>query len=109
MSGNNFYNQKPKAMLEFLNRFGSKGELPATFSSGENEFLLSIQYLFTDCWSNRFDPTNNLLRFAVNTDGWDLLVNVQDKELVILQDEMGDVDSIDITIFDLLNAKVEKM
>ena len=108
MSQKKFDGEKPKAMIEFLDRFGTKGELPATFLSQEGEFLLSIQYLFEDCWSKNFDQGNNLLRFGVNTDGWDLLVNVDDDQLVILQDEMGDIDSIDITIFDLLRANVER-
>jgi hypothetical protein len=101
--------EKPQAILEFLERFGRKGELPAAFRSQENEFLVSIQYLFDDCWSKHFDQANNLLRFGVNTDGWDLLVDISDDELVILQDEMGDIDTIDITIFDLLGAKVERV
>jgi hypothetical protein len=108
MSQQKFDGEKPKAMMEFLDRFGTKGELPAAFLSQEGEFLLSIQYLFKDCWSKNFDQSNNLLRFGVNTDGWDLLVNVDDDQLVILQDEMGDIDSIDITIFDLLGANVER-
>jgi hypothetical protein len=108
MSQQKFDGEKPKAMMEFLDRFGTKGELPAAFLSQEGEFLLSIQYLFEDCWSKNFDQSNNLLRFGVNTDGWDLLVNVDDDQLVILQDEMGDIDSIDITIFDLLGANVER-
>ena len=108
MSQQNFDGEKPQAMIEFLDRFGKKGELPATFLSQEGGFLLSIQYLFEDCWSKNFNQANNLLRFGVNTDGWDLLVDIGDDQLAILQDEMGDIDSIDITIFDLLRANVER-
>lgn len=100
--------RKPQAMIDFLDKFKSKDQLPATFMTKEGEFLLSIQYLFEDCWSNNFDESNNLLKFGVNTDGWDLLVNIENEQLVILQDEMGDIDSIDITIFDLLKADVDR-
>lgn len=51
----------------------------------------------------------NLLRFGVSADGWDLLVEINDDELVIIQGEMGDIEVIDITIFDLLGAKVERV
>lgn len=108
MSSNSFEGEKPKAMVEFFNRFNGKDVLPASFYSVENRLLLSVQYLFNDCWSSCFSPKNNLLKFAVSTDGWDLLVNPEDEGLVVFQDEAGDVDSIGITIFDLLNAKVEK-
>lgn len=109
MSDLKFEVKKPKAILEFLERFGVKGTLPAAFLSPEGEYLVEIQYLFEDCWSRRFNKSNNLLRLGVNTDGWDLLVNICDDELVILQDEMGDIDTIDITIFDLLSARVKRI
>ncbi|MDX1693970.1 MAG: hypothetical protein R3208_09405 [Ketobacteraceae bacterium] len=108
MSQQKYDGEKPQAMVEFLERFGKKGELPAAFLSQKGEFLLSIQYLFEDCWATNYDQENNLLRFGVNTDGWDLLVDIADDQLVILQDEMGDIDSIDITIFDLLGANIER-
>ena len=108
MSQRNFNGEKPQAMIKFLERFGTQGQLPAAFLTQEGKFLLSIQYLFEDCWSKNFDQANNLLRFGVNTDGWDLLVDIDDEQLVILQDEMGDIDSIGITVFDLLEANVEK-
>ena len=107
MSQQIFDGKKPQALVEFLGRFRDKGELPAAFFSQEGEFIVSIQYLFDDCWSKHFDQTNNLLKFGVNTDGWDLLVNINDDQLVIFQDELSDIDTIDITIFDLLCAKVE--
>ncbi|WP_444929147.1 hypothetical protein ACJJIF_15045 [Microbulbifer sp. SSSA002] len=109
MSSSSFEGKKPEAMVEFLSRFSEKDTLPASFHSSHDRFLLSVQYLFNDCWSNRFNPNNNLLKFAVSTDGWDLLINPEDEELIVFQDEVGDIDSIDITIFDLLNAKVEKI
>lgn len=99
----------PHAIIKFLSRYGRNGQLPATFRTQEGNFLLSIQYLFEDCWPKEFDQTNNLLRFGVSTDGWDLLVDIADDQLVILQDEIGDIDSIDITIFDLLEANVERI
>src|SRR5690606_12576528 len=108
MSQENFEGEKPQAMVEFLERVGVENKLPATFRSQEGKFLVSIQYLFDECWSEHFDQTKKLLKFGVNTDGWDLLVDLGDNELAILQDEMGDIDTIDITIFDLLHAKVEK-
>ncbi|RJG37252.1 hypothetical protein [Motilimonas pumila] len=108
MSQRAFDGEKPQVMIEFLDRFGTKGQLPAAFLTQEGEFLLSIQYLFEDCWSKNFDQANSLLRFGVNTDGWDLLVDIGDEQLVILQDEMGDIDSIDISVFDLLEANVEQ-
>ncbi|MEO0333935.1 MAG: hypothetical protein AAF223_20055 [Bacteroidota bacterium] len=108
-SNNNFEGEKPEAMVEFLRRFSEKDTLPASFHSNSNSFLLSIQYLFNDCWSSCFNPNNNLLKFAVSTDGWDLLVNPKDDELVVFQDEVGDIDSIGITIFDLLDSDVQKI
>ncbi|GGB22075.1 hypothetical protein [Agarivorans gilvus] len=109
MSQQQFDGEKPQAMVEFLNRFELEGELPVSFLSEEGVFLLSIQYLIEDCWNNSFDHERKLLRFGVNTDGWDLLINIDDDQLDILQDEMGDIDSIDITIFDLLDANLEKV
>jgi hypothetical protein len=108
MSQQKFDGEKPQAMVEFLKCFGLKGKLPASFLSQEGVFLLSIQYLIEDCWDKSFDQNKKLLKFGVNTDGWDLLVNTDDEQLDILQDEMGDIDSIDITIFDLLGANIEK-
>jgi hypothetical protein len=108
MNSNSFDGKKHEALVKFLNRFNDQDIFPASFHLN-NRCLLSIQYLFNDCWSSCVIPNSNLLKFAVSTDGWDLLVNPRDEKLVVFQDEIGDIDSIGITIFDLLNAKVGKI
>ncbi|AUI87718.1 hypothetical protein BS333_15040 [Vibrio azureus] len=97
---------KPTAMVEFLERFQDK--IPATFFTPKGD-ILSIQYFVKDGWLKRPENPDNLLIFAVSTDAQRLLVDINDEKLEILQDEQIEIDYIDITIFELLEAVVEPL
>jgi hypothetical protein len=72
---------------------------------GKFPFVIEIQYFISVDGQSEEDIRRNLFAFAVNTDGHKMLFDVEDENCSILQDEFGDIDSIGVTINDLLTAR----
>ncbi len=71
---------------------------PIRFERSEWEFIFEIQYLV------EHKTENGLLHFAVTPDGWDLLVDAKNESDLIIQREYDDLDSLGVTLSELLGA-----
>lgn len=100
-----FGGSPPSPLLEFLSNDLVRGSMPARFQTKNFDFVVEIQYLLDIDAAANFRPARNQVAFAVTTDGHDLLVSVDDETCEILQDEFGDVDSIGVSVSDLLSGK----
>jgi hypothetical protein len=95
----------PAALLNIFTNNSLMNSLPAGFRFRHVGFPLEIQYLLDISDPKHYDVDHRRLSFAVNTDGFELLVDLNTKDLEILQNEYGDIDNIGITLNDLLNAE----
>jgi len=77
---------------------------PVRFTFRDKPFVVEIQYFraITDLVEQ--DVREDRFAFAVNTDGYDVLVDLTKKSLPILQREHGTADSIGVTLIELLAA-----
>ena len=78
-----------------------KHKFPLRFEDPEGKLIIEIQYLTEE----NVELNDGLQHFAVTTDGWDLLINTNLEPGLILQKEIDDIDSLGVTLADLLNAK----
>ncbi|MCH1926113.1 hypothetical protein L9G74_13785 [Shewanella sp. C32] len=67
--------------------------------------VAEIQYLLTLSDAKKADIDAGMFAFAVNTDGDELLVDLSDETLAIYQREFDEIDTIGMTITDLLNSQ----
>ena len=67
--------------------------------------VAEIQYLLTLSDAKKTDIDGGMFAFAVNTDGDELLVDLSDDTLAIYQREFDEIDTIGMTITDLLNSQ----
>ena len=79
--------------------------LPAGFRFKHVRFVLEIQYLLDLQDPKNYSVEHKRLSFAINTDGFELLVDLGNEDLQILQNEYGDIDRLGLTIKDLLSAE----
>jgi len=79
--------------------------MPLGFRFSNVGFVLEVQYLLAMSDSKNYDIKNLRFTFAVNTDGHELIVDLNTDTLEILQSEYGDVDSIGVNVNDLLMAE----
>lgn len=100
-----FGGSPPSPLLEFLSSELVRGSMPARFQADNAEFVVEIQYLLDIDAAANFRPDRRQVAFAVTTDGHDLLVSVDDETCEILQDEFGDVESIGVSISDLISGQ----
>ena len=95
----------PKIVIDLLNDAEVAGGMPLRFDFQDKIFVLELQYfLDLDSEENHDAETCNL-RFAVTTDGYDILINLGSDNLDVFQDEFGDIESLGITVGDLLKAR----
>jgi hypothetical protein len=95
----------PPALLAFLSDEVLVESFPVQFRFTHVPFIVELQFLLSLRDPANYDRKSNRLRFAKNSDGYDLLVDLSSPNLPILQDEFGDVDDIGVSIVDLLNAE----
>jgi len=95
----------PPAILELCGDDAIQNSLPLEFRFSHVPFVLEIQYMLDLDDPQHYDVENKRLSFAVNGDGFTLLVDLGTEDLRIMQDEFGDVDYLGLTIRDLLDAE----
>ncbi|MGC4004469.1 MAG: hypothetical protein QM811_15655 [Pirellulales bacterium] len=93
-----------------LKQLFERGELidaaPVQFRFDEKSFVLEIQYFCSPVEDSNYDRDSSFYRFAVTSDGFDLLVDIKNNDLPIIQDEFGSREDTGLTIGDLLNASI---
>lgn len=82
-----------------------KTPCPVRFELSGNDCVVEIQYFVTQKEVCLSEAGEEFLVIAVTTDGWDLLVGENLLSDSIFQREINDIDSIDVTISELLMAK----
>lgn len=99
----------PMAITDLLINSAARNQAPLRFILKDKPFNIKIQY-FLDIESiENHNPSNGIIKFAVTTDGFDLLVNTRSEGLDILQDEFGSFDELGISFLDLIDAQKEKL
>jgi len=90
-------------MLEIDNQLAllRNNPFPARFETRRS--VIDIQYFLTAEQQKQQDNDNGLFVFAVNTDGFDLIIDTNSKSADIHQREFGDIDFI----VDTLRASIE--
>lgn len=77
---------------------------PVRFEFSGREFFVEIQYFVTQQqFVSKLEDVYSV--FAVTTDGWDLLIESNFCSESVMQREKNNIDSIGITISELLQAK----
>jgi hypothetical protein len=71
----------------------------------DDRVVVEVQYFLSIERQARINVEKAFYAFAVSTDGHDLLIDLRDENCLILQDEIGDIDSIGITLARLMQAK----
>lgn len=79
--------------------------MPLGFRFSHVGFILELQYLLDMSDTKNYDIENKRFSFAVNTDGYELLIDLNNDHIEIYQCEYGDIDSIGLIISDLLEAE----
>lgn len=77
---------------------------PVRLEMAEKNASIEIQYFIALGAGLEFADNAELRRFAVTTDGWDLFVDPRSEHNEVMQLEVDDLDSISVTISDLLLA-----
>ncbi len=77
---------------------------PARFEFNNKPIIVEIQYyLGTESILDKYS-NEALYLFAINTDGSELFADLSAKNIPILQKEFHDIESIGVTLIELLNA-----
>jgi len=94
--------------LQFPNELSKllENATPSRYEITNRQYLLEIQYFLGNEETETKDIKNNLFPFAINTDGFELLIDFGDKKMPILQREYSELDSIDVTLNELIDANV---
>jgi len=77
---------------------------PVRFEFIDKPFIIEIQYFYGD-QNELGEVDDQYLVFATTSDGADLLIKADFSSDEVLQREGDDIDSIDVTLSDLLTAK----
>jgi hypothetical protein len=93
----------PEAIIELLSDDSFK-KMPTRLQLKQQAFVIDLQYLLDITNVENFDVSGGRFKFAVTTDGFELLVDLKSDNMDILQDEFGDIDSLGITVRDLVEA-----
>ena len=95
----------PQALVDLFQEKTLPRNEPVGFCFTHVQYTLEVQYWLDSEDPGNYDIEKKRLRFAVNSDGHELLVALSDDRLPILQDEGWDIDFLELTIPDLLVAK----
>jgi hypothetical protein len=95
----------PDALLELLADDSLAAAMPAGFRLAHVEYVVELQYLLSLRDRENYDVSRKRVACAVTTDGCRLLVDLSSKDLDLLQDEFGDVESIGVTVKQLLTGE----
>jgi len=68
------------------------------------QWVVEIQYFRRATQLVAEDVARQRFAFAVNSDGFDMLVDLNEPDLPVLQREFGDVDHLDFTLVEFLAA-----
>lgn len=71
----------------------------------DDRLVVEVQYFLSIERQAAINIEKTFYAFAVSADGHDLLIDLRDEHFLILQDELGDIDSIGVTLGRLLQAK----
>lgn len=99
----------PESIINIIMNDSLKEQMPLRLRMKNHSFLLELQYFLDITNLDNFDSSTNRIKFAVTTDGFELLVDLNTESLNILQDEFGDVDSLGVSFNDLVEAEKEPM
>lgn len=94
----------PKLLRDLYSNNSITKQIPAVFKFKNVGFVLEVRELLDVQDRDNYDVENNRLNFAINSDGFKLLIDLNTENLDILQDEFGDIDFIGIRVKDLLEA-----
>lgn len=98
--------QPPPKLMELLGNAKLVNSTPVHFHFDDKPFVVEIQYFCRPSDESNYEVDSMYYRFAVSSDGNDLLVDLKNVDLPIIQDESGSREEIGATIGDLLQAKV---
>ena len=106
---NRFYTLYKKELPKQLEVFFQNPiPIPLSFSFKDKPFILEIQEFLNLDNVKESDIKNQLLPFAINSDGFKIYVDLKDKNLALLQEEYGDIDSICIGVEELKNIQKDE-
>ena len=95
--------------MELLGNAKLIDSAPVQFRFDDKPFVVEIQYFSVPSEESNYDLDSTYYRFAVTSDGFDLLVDLKNRDLPIVQDEFGSRDDTGLTIEDLLHATVSQI
>ena len=93
----------PKIISEFVSE--AKPLQPLIIKPKKVPWVVEIQFFLDLNSPENYIEEKNYLRFATTWDGNEMLFDLNKENYEILQDERGDIDSIGISIFDLLDCE----
>jgi len=99
----------PQIIIDLFTDNEIKRQMPTRFRFNHVAYVLELQYFLDITNSENYDIENGKCRFAVTTDGFELLVDLNSEKLEIFQDEFGDIDSLGISVKDLIEAEKESI
>ena len=93
----------PKVISRFVSE--TKTLQPLVIKPKNVSWIIEIQSFSDLSSSKNYLSKKNYLRFATTWDGNELLFDLNNENYEILQDERGDIDTLGITVFDLLDCE----
>lgn len=97
----------PDSIIKLLSDDALIAQMPTRIRFENHSFVLELQYLLDITKVENYDVEKGRFKFAVTTDGLDLLVDLHSPGLDVLQDEFGEVDCLGVSINELLEAVKE--
>ncbi|CCO44547.1 hypothetical protein VIBNISOn1_1160055 [Vibrio nigripulchritudo SOn1] len=97
----------PRSMLDFITLDLFDKSRPLRFVFRENSFILEIQYFLDISEAQNYDVANKRLKFAVTTDGFDLWVDFNSEDILVFQEEFGDIEEIGVSLEEIVVARKE--
>ncbi|WP_020413263.1 hypothetical protein [Microbulbifer variabilis] len=82
-----------------------KSHCPVRYEFEDRPLVLEIQYYLNSADQSPGDAESGFFVFAVNTDGFDMVLDIESGSEEIFQREFDDVDSIGLTLSDLMVSK----
>lgn len=79
---------------------------PLRFELPERGWVIEVQYFLNLDEQNNVDVEHSRFAFAVNSDGHEMLIDLSNENLPILQREYDDLDTINVTVGELLRSSI---